>query len=391
MYAQFEKDGYRLYVNDDSSSTISDLNHMYLFDFLYYKLEPIEPLLDQYLTEQFDFTQMCLKDDRPAIVYQSDYEQAQRTNALVDLTEYEIPNTYLQRILSVLEKSHPFYSINDNAIKEAEAIVVDGFNIKAGISEYVMEKKKYGGILAELLTVSPFPPYGYWPPHFGESKIEIERYYKDYLETYEKCNTVRRMIKKGIVIMPPRLGILETHRQLKDLLVELLDQTQSVCESHKKMPPYEFMINLKVRVIDGIIYEQYSIGSLRQLLECELYHMVIEKIKIKKCKYCNAYFVYDDNRNQYCERRIEGDKTCQEVGPNRVYWNQRKNDDSYKALRKASAKNSMRLNRGVITSEQFQYWREQAEVKRKTDSDDYFEWLELAIPELREASSMPQK
>lgn len=382
MFAQFKKDSYCYYA-DESSSPLNDSNHIHLFDFLNCDLSRIPPLLNRYLTEQFDFARMRLKDDRPVVAYSVDYEQALQTNAIINQAAYAIPNPYLQSILSILSGSHPFYTMGFNAEIELEEIVVDGFNAKASAGEYVMDKKEYGGILAELLTVPPFLPCGYRSILFGESKIDIEAHYKDYLETYERFKSIRRMKIKGLAVTPPNLGILEAKNRLNDLLIELLDQTQSADAGHRKADSYKFLIDLTVCIIDGVIYEQYSIGSLRQLLECEIYHMAIEKIKIKRCKWCNAYFVNDDHRKQYCDRRIIGDKTCQEIGPNRTYWNKRKDDACYKALRKASSKNSMRLQRGVITPEQFQYWREQAEAKRKAGSDDFFEWLELSIAELR--------
>lgn len=384
MFAQFKKDSYCYYA-DESPSPLNDSNHLHLFNFLNCDLSRIPPLLDRFLTEQFDFVRMRLKDDRPVVTYNDDYKQALQTNAIINQAAYTIPDPQLQGILSILADSHPFYTMGFNSEMELEKIVVDGFNAKASTHEYVMDKKEYGGILIELLTVPPFLPCGYRSILFGEGKPDVEAYYKDYLETYKRYKVIRRMKMKGIAVTLPRLRILETKSRLNDLLIELLEQTPSVGEGYKQSDAYKFLIDLTVCVLDGVIYEQYTIGSLHQLLECEIYRMAIEKIKIKRCKWCNAYFVNDDHRKQYCDRRIIGDKTCQEIGPNRTYWNKRKDDDSYKALRKASSKNSMRLQRGVITPEQFKYWREHAEAKRKAGSDDFFQWLELSIAQLRAA------
>lgn len=384
MNAQFERDHYK-YYGDSSPSPLTDANHMHLFHFLDYDLTPIGLLLDQYLTQQFDFTHMRLKEDRPAVEYTSEYEQALQTNEIIDLTEYEVPNPYIQDILSILADCHPFYTMGRNAEKEAEAIIADGFHRKASASESVMGKEEYRDFLVALLTVPPFPPSGFRSDFLGESKIDIETYYKDYLETYSKFSTVRRMKQKGIPVPLPSLGILETQSRLQALLIELLDNSESATKHRPQKEAYRFFIHLSVVVIDGVLYEEYSIENLRQLLECELYYMAQEKIKIKRCKCCNAYFVCSDNRQKYCDRMRKGKKTCREIGPNQAYWNQQKKDAKYKAFRKASSKNSMRLARGSITGDQFQYWREQAEEKRKSDSDDYYEWLDLTIAELRKA------
>lgn len=384
MYAQFIKDSY-VYFVEESSSSLSDSNHRHLFDFLNYDLTPIKLYVDEFLTEQFDFSRMCLKDNRPPIMFNADYEKALQTNEIIDLTEYMIPNTYIQGIISTLANSHPFYTMGFNAEKEAESIVINGFNAKICASEYVMDKKEYDDIIEKLLTVPPFFPIGCRSTLLGDSRIQNEKYYKNYWEAYDAYSAVRRMKEKGINFSPPLFGIFETQRRLNNLLAELLDKNQTAGMRNKKTDSYKFLIDLTVLVIDSVIYEQYSIESLCQLLECEIYHMAINKIKIKKCKCCDAYFVSDDNRIQYCDRLIKGKKTCQKIGPNRTYWNQRKNDDKYKAYRKAFSKNSMRLSRGVITAEQFQYWREQAEIKRTLDSDDYFTWLDLTINEIRVA------
>jgi len=112
--------------------------------------------------------------------------------------------------------------------------------------------------------------------------------------------------------------------------------------------------------------------------------MVKTGVKIKMCRCCNGFFVAGDMRKNYCERVIKGDKTCMDVGPNQYFRNQKKNDDMYKAYRKALSKNLVRLEREAISDEQYKYWQEKANEKRENKSEDFYDWLGLRINEIKD-------
>lgn len=189
-YVQFNKDNY-VFNDEDSQAPLNDSNHLHLFNFLSYDLSNIEKLTNCFLTEQFCFKRMRLKENRPAIKYNSDYEKALHTIDIINLSDYAVPNAYIQSIISILISSHPFYSMGFQAEKGAESIIVDGFNIKSCASEYVMDKKEYDTILNELLTVPPFLHTDFRKSFFGESKINTEIYYKNYVENYDKYRALR--------------------------------------------------------------------------------------------------------------------------------------------------------------------------------------------------------
>jgi len=384
--AEFIQDAYE--VHDGNNHLLfNDCEHRYLFDYLCIDFSQIKIMLEHFFSKQFDFNLMQLKKDRPALAYNDDgYAKAQKFNPYESKWDYVIDDVHLSGLFVYLEKSHPYFTVGDNALMCAKAILVDYFDSKSYCSEIPLKEDEYVGVLEELLTIPPFPPINLWisPNRPKDFKLDLKNNYRDYYETYRKYADLRHMLKKGRKIKLPPLKIIEEQKQLNKLLLNLLCVSDSSTSKQKNERfSFELNMHLVISIQGNVIREKYKLDNIGQLLHNEVFQMVKMGVKIKICKCCNAYFVTEDMRKNYCNRIIDGDKTCMDVGPNRFFRNQKADDPMYKAYRNAFSKNKMRHTRGNFTDEQFNYWQKEATEKRKNKSNDFYEWLDLTVNEIR--------
>ena len=386
LTANFVQDTYEL--RDEHNQLLFDDNkHGYLFDYLRVEFTQIEKMLESFFSEQFDFERMHLKKDRPALAYSDDYVKAQQSNFLINKWDYVIDNAYLSGIVDCLKKNHPYFAIDSNALKCTEAILVDYFNSKLYCSEDILHEDDYVNTLEELLAIPPFFPIRMKISLNKERNfnLDILNHYIDYVSTYDRYGYLRRMLKKGRKIEPPLLKIIEEQQFINKLLFSLLRVSDNATSEQKNEKfNFDLKLDLVVFIEGSIIREKFNLTSISQLLHYEAFQMVKTGVKIKMCRCCNGFFVAGDMRKNYCERVIKGDKTCMDVGPNQYFRNQKKNDDMYKAYRKALSKNLVRLEREAISDEQYKYWQEKANEKRENKSEDFYDWLGLRINEIKD-------
>jgi len=113
------------------------------------------------------------------------------------------------------------------------------------------------------------------------------------------------------------------------------------------------------------ITKVYRVGDLFSLCYAELWHMVVNGVKIRKCGYCRKYFVPYYENTEYCNRLIEGkSKTCKEYAP--MYFYRKKAEDDLTGIyMKADAAHYKRhtRNKDYYTWAQLSAWREKAKEK----------------------------
>lgn len=60
--------------------------------------------------------------------------------------------------------------------------------------------------------------------------------------------------------------------------------------------------------------------SFDDLLFYDFLELVSQGLKVKRCKFCNRYFVLKSKHNaEYCDRKTENSRTCKQVGPKRIF------------------------------------------------------------------------
>jgi len=114
------------------------------------------------------------------------------------------------------------------------------------------------------------------------------------------------------------------------------------------------------------ITKVYRVGGLLSLCYAELWHMVVNGVKIRKCGYCRKYFVPYYENTEYCNRLVEGKaKTCKEYAPMYFYRKRAETDDLLDIYMKADAAHYKRhtRNKDYYTWAQLSAWREKAKEK----------------------------
>ena len=128
-------------------------------------------------------------------------------------------------------------------------------------------------------------------------------------------------------------------------------------------------------------YETYEISSLYQLLYLEVWSMVQDKVKIRKCKRCSKYFVVANRKIAYCDREDESGLRCTDVGPRQAFQEKMKNDEPLKIYNRAYKTHYARTKKGTMTKTDFVQWADEAKLKLEKvrvgelDIASFQEWL----------------
>lgn len=130
--------------------------------------------------------------------------------------------------------------------------------------------------------------------------------------------------------------------------------------------------------------ETIVIHDLRELFQYEIYEMIDRGIRLKRCKYCGEYFIFEKGNMEYCNRIVAGEtKPCNVIGKTRTYQ-QRVAQDIYQTLyRRAYKTHNARVRNGSMTKAAFNLWAQQAEIKWKQaqsgdlSMEEYEQWLKI--------------
>lgn len=439
----FSDDCYKFYSDNNVVPSFDDQSHRYLFDFVSVDLQQIEVLLEKFFFEMFDFTKLKLKENRPRKEFTEKYKNKIAVPFVILEHEY-VENAYLKKIINILESSHPYYRIGENAQSATEAILIDYFHLHSSYNEDVFTKNDYISIVEDLLSIPPLVGYFFTG--------RLEKLYEDYKRDYDCYRRIRR--KKRMRETKLSINIVTAQQRMKELLFRVLDistpvinrlsiyeriwlykklqskkplsdadiQKLSACASKNitlpkgkefdkefftfitKFPLHEVFhydfapeCSVKLTILDdgNDVCDQLSVESLEQLLQWEFMKMVKVGARIKKCENCGKYFFVRDNKNNYCDREIKDGITCLDVGPSRRFVKQKKNDIYYTAYRKAYNMNTARANKYCktkkIAESALKNWRKEAK-KRLSDvyadeaknNERFYQWLNLTNEEIND-------
>ena len=157
------------------------------------------------------------------------------------------------------------------------------------------------------------------------------------------------------------------------------------CNSEMKLPAILEDVIRAVKDVDDCEIITYKINSFKELLEFEVYSMIREKIRIRRCRNCNRYFIPDRSNQEYCNYIAPNStKLCSDIGHSRVYTKKMLADNSPEGLyRKAYKAHHQRLQRETMTEEEFTEWKktalEKKELVSKNELDpfEFQEWLKI--------------
>ena len=120
---------------------------------------------------------------------------------------------------------------------------------------------------------------------------------------------------------------------------------------------------VKSKPIKGSVF--YTSDDLRAMVYLSVEHMINHGIEIVRCDNCGRYFVPYSGRARFCNRPVEGGKTCRDVGPWRQYEERVRTDPVAKMLQKNSHAYYMRSWRNGAVYSREDYLRWQLEAKEQ--------------------------
>ena len=137
----------------------------------------------------------------------------------------------------------------------------------------------------------------------------------------------------------------------------------------------------KRKAEEEMIYGEYNVTSLEQLLNIELMSMLRDETMIRKCKNCGKYFIVTNRNTAYCDRIDDSGERCSAVGPSREFQKKMKEDEALKIYTRAYKTHFARVKKGTMEKDAFTEWCKEAKEKLeqaragKLDVPTFQEWL----------------
>ena len=171
-------------------------------------------------------------------------------------------------------------------------------------------------------------------------------------------------------------------KETRELLAELKDN--NVLLDQDFLGELNQMIEEVILENEPAFYEEYEVHTLFQLLFLELEQLIKNGTIVKRCRQCNRYFITANKNVEYCDNIAEGETLpCSEIGSTRAFLKKLDEDPALKFYNRSYKTHYARKVNGLMTSEQFEVWRDEAKVKleavRSGDLDlgEYERWLKL--------------
>ena len=135
----------------------------------------------------------------------------------------------------------------------------------------------------------------------------------------------------------------------------------------EKITP-EFIAELKRCTLSAHTF--YTSEDVRALVFAEFKHMCMNELAVRKCEYCDRYFLPFSSASLYCDRVVENSegKTCKEVAPTEKYFNKRNADAARKLYSRLRNTYHMRCER----------------APKHYPHEDYYAWMDNAKELLKE-------
>ena len=143
------------------------------------------------------------------------------------------------------------------------------------------------------------------------------------------------------------------------------------------------------------VFEEYEVSSLYQLLYLEILSMIRCKIHIKKCGFCDMYFVSKGKKKKYCSRvKIVNGKhrKCSDLSSQKSDKDRLVKDPYFKIYNRAYKTRHERISRLTHIEgrnrewEKLDMWKTEAKSKldavrsRELSVSDFEEWFGVKVP-----------
>lgn len=428
---RFYSDGYKYLSNQNVVDFFEERTHLHLLNYassdVTYKLAQLQSLLEQYILKRMNIETIELKQDYS----HNDNEIAKIIELLCTIHPYYryepskvITNTigkYFNNLLVFwgCNKDYEFRRIDKKQyLFILSRLFKDFFKFPEKSPEYFYSKYELrvgfdkSGNIEDQNIEDPFV-YGYQKK---EPKIFYEEIY-----TQEVINEMLFWILDSSTQSLKDLPVFQrawlygaltelTHGsskiKIKKELTLIPDFTNKVSEVEFLFEPFCDIGRINEKCIDGstklskalaavaeyakrisssVLYEEYEIDNLYQLLYLEILLMIQDDIKIKKCKRCGMYFVVDDNKKAYCDRKIDG-KICSRVGSRQTFQKKLDNDPALEFYNRTYKTYHRRVKNGIMTQSEFSEWADDAKEKRnkvrdgEIDLETFQESIKVPLP-----------
>lgn len=105
--------------------------------------------------------------------------------------------------------------------------------------------------------------------------------------------------------------------------------------------------------------------TVRDLVGFHLKECVRREMKVRICKNCGRYFIIRGRTTaQYCDRAINGNRSCREIGAPRVWEKHKHGEPLFVMYRREYKKRFAWIKAGKLTRETFYAWGEKAREKK---------------------------
>lgn len=133
-----------------------------------------------------------------------------------------------------------------------------------------------------------------------------------------------------------------------------------------------------------ILLINYEINNFYNLLFLELYFILQEKTYLKKCKNCGKYFLTTNSAVIYCDNVFEDNKTCREIGANKVFTKNLEKDEAYNLYRKIyKKKQALAKSKGGNFEIEYNMFKYQGKDKKtayklkEISKEEFIKWLKV--------------
>jgi len=262
----------------------------------------------------------------------------------LNLSEYETERLNIQEVLNADNRAamKQFTEITESELKKGyKKLAFELLNISGDIS--LKSKYTLYAIYKALIIIDH--KYFEILDYPSISKLD----YNKILEVFDLVSLQKRY-KQAMEIC-----LLKNGSDLK--LIQRFEKNAGVIDGKAE---------LIFEVLDNIMYEVFMASDISSLLYIEFMKMLQNNISVSVCANCRRYFIPKGNYDmKYCEREIDGEKTCQKLGAVKIFKDKVKNNPVYNEYEKAYKRFYARKRKGLVTQNQFDKWMKHSSKLKK--------------------------
>lgn len=123
--------------------------------------------------------------------------------------------------------------------------------------------------------------------------------------------------EKAVILPSEKEKLTDGYDLFSIPLVELDKKNETfIAECNLKEPQRQKYIKNNLNILNG-----YEFMTLRDAFDCEIFKMAQAGIYLKRCEYCNKYFILNPNKPaRYCNTKLSNvNMTCQQVASQEKY------------------------------------------------------------------------